>query len=308
MRRISPATYARITLLATIAIGVIIVTGAGVRVSGSGLGCPEWPTCAENSVIAPLDWHPMIEFANRVFTGLVSVLVILAVLGSLLRTPRRRDLTWLSIALVVGVGSQAVLGGLSVIYELKPQFVMAHFLLSMILLWAAIDLYNRASSPDVPAVPVVHRDYMLLGRAVFVLASAVLFVGTMVTGTGPHGGDEHVQRLGFDPHVITRVHGALVWTLILLTIITVWRLHASGASSLIIKRGEMLIGAMVLQGALGYLQYALNVPVLMVLFHVAGATIVWTLVIWLNLGFYERYEPIDLPVYDGDEVPDLSGI
>lgn len=306
--RISPRGYARITLGAAIALAVIIVTGAGVRVTGSGLGCPQWPTCEANHVVAPLHWHPIIEFANRVFTGVVSVLVILAVLGSLVRTPRRKDLTWLSLSLVFGVAAQAVLGGIAVIYELKPQFVMAHFLLSMILLWSAILLHHRANQPDSPAQPVVHRDYILLGRLLFLVAAAVLFVGTMVTGTGPHGGDEHVQRLGFSPHQIARVHGTLVWTLIALTAFTVWRLHSIGATSTLIKRGETLIAVMILQGAGGYLQYALHVPAALVLFHVAGATTVWSLVIWLNLGFYERYGEIGLKAYDGDVIPALDDV
>src|SRR3712207_5852082 len=121
--RLSPPAYRRITLAATLLLAFIIVTGGAVRLTGSGLGCPDWPTCAEDRVVAPWEYHAMIEFANRTVTGLVSAAVIVAVLGSLLRVPRRRDLVWLSLGLVAGVVGQIVLGGLTVLFELWPPLV-----------------------------------------------------------------------------------------------------------------------------------------------------------------------------------------
>src|SRR3977135_2274129 len=142
--RLSPIMFRRVTLLAVWALGFIIVTGGAVRVTGSGLGCSNWPTCTTGSVVAPWQYHAMIEFGNRVVTGIVSVAVILAVLGSMVRAPRRRDLTWLSWGLVAGLVGQIVLGGESVKHNLAPGFVMGHFLLSLLLLWDAIVLHHRA--------------------------------------------------------------------------------------------------------------------------------------------------------------------
>lgn len=249
----------------------------------------------------------MVEFVNRIFTGVVSVAVILAVLGAFFHEKRRRELMWLSLSLVLGVLGQALIGALSVYYELMPQWVMAHFLLSMVLLWAALVLHHRAKEPDSRPQLVVHRQFLVLLRFDAVLAAVVLFVGTLVTGTGPHGGDADVRRLDFDPSSITRVHGTLVWVLIAVAVFTVWRLHAAGATSTLIKRGEALIGVMVLQGAIGYLQYALHVPAGLVLVHIAGATAVWMAVIWFNLGAYERYGDVGVGVYDGAEYPDDLG-
>lgn len=303
MPRLSPQTYARITAGALVALLVIIVTGAAVRLTGSGLGCTDWPTCNSNRVVADWQFHPMVEFVNRVFTGVVSVAVILAVLGAFVRNPRRNDLLLLSFSLVLGVVAQAVLGGFTVLHKLDPRFVMAHFLLSMAIAWAALLLVHRAHQPDTKAVPVMHSDYIWLGRLMVALAIAVVFIGTMVTGTGPHSGDENVHRLGFALHHITKVHGVVAWLLIAVTVITVWRLRVAGASSTLLKRGELVVAVMLAQGVTGYTQYALHLPPALVLLHVAGSVAVFMSVLWFNFAFHERYEPIDMPVYDGDQYP-----
>ena len=178
--RLSPRAYRRITLLALLAQVFITVSGAAVRLTGSGLGCSDWPTCENNRVVAPFEYHAMIEFVNRTVTGLVSVAVILAVLGSLLRSPRRRDLTWWSLGLVGGVIGQIVLGGLTVLFELRPPFVIAHFALSMILIWNAFVLHERSKYAQSPALPVVPRNVRILGRLLVVAASITIFTGTIV--------------------------------------------------------------------------------------------------------------------------------
>ncbi|MDQ4132527.1 MAG: COX15/CtaA family protein, partial [Actinomycetota bacterium] len=131
--RLSPAAYRRVTFVAALALAFIIITGGAVRLTGSGLGCPDWPTCARDRIVAPWEYHAMVEFVNRTITGLVSVAVMLAVLGSLVRQPRRRDLTWLSLGLVAGVIGQIVLGGITVLFHLWPPLVMGHFVLSMVI-------------------------------------------------------------------------------------------------------------------------------------------------------------------------------
>ncbi len=196
-------------MFALVALGVIVVTGGAVRLTGSGLGCPHWPNC-DTGHLTPhgqTGYHAAVEFVNRTFTGLVSVAVILAVLASFLREPRRRDLTWLSFGLVVGVLAQIVLGGLTVIYGLSPPWVMAHFLVSMVLLANAVVLHVRAARPDGPLRPVVTAKVRTMGWIVVALTAVVLVTGTIVTGAGPHGGDENVRRLDVSVTTVARVHG-----------------------------------------------------------------------------------------------------
>lgn len=283
---LSPAAYRRLTLIAALAVGFIIVTGGAVRITGSGLGCPDWPACDNQRVVAPLEYHAMVEFVNRTITGLVSVAVIVAVLGALVRTPRRRDLTWLSLGLVGGVVAQIVLGGLTVLFKLKPQFVMAHFLLSLALLADAVVLYHRASQPDgaVPR-PAVGGELRLMGQLVLGAAGLAVFLGTVVTGSGPHGGDPNVERLGFAVPDVARFHGAGVILFIGLTLVTLWRLQQAGAAPGLMRAGELLVAVSAAQAGVGYVQYFTGVPVLLVGIHIAGAALVWAAAVRFLLGF-----------------------
>jgi cytochrome c oxidase assembly protein subunit 15 len=275
--RLSPAAYRRITLVATILLAVIIVTGGAVRLTGSGLGCPRWPNCTEGSLVPhdASDGHAMVEFVNRVFTGAVSLAVILAVLGSFLRVPRRRDLIWLSMGLVAGVFAQAVLGGLTVVFELRPELVMAHFLLSIVLLTNAMVLYRRAGEPPGPAHPVVAHQVHLLGKAVLVAAGVVLLTGTVVTSTGPHGGDEEARRFSLELPEVARVHGSAVVVFLGLTLVTLWRLRATHGPALVQRRLGIVLAVSVVQAGIGYYQYFNDIPALAVGFHIAGAAAVW---------------------------------
>jgi cytochrome c oxidase assembly protein subunit 15 len=273
--RLSPRAYQRITLLALLALVFIIVTGAAVRLTGSGLGCSDWPTCESNRIIAPAEYHAMIEFINRTITGLVSVVVIIAVLGSLVRTPRRRDLTWLSLGLVAGVIGQIVLGGLTVLFELRPPFVIAHFVLSILLVWNAFVLHHRAGHDGRPGLPLVPPRIRRLGRALVVLASIAVLTGTVVTGTGPHGGDEKVSRLSFDITSVARIHSEVVWLFLIVAVATLVLLRRNGTAEIVDRRAKLLVAAVVVQGAIGYTQYFTGVPPLLVLLHVAGSIVVW---------------------------------
>jgi cytochrome c oxidase assembly protein subunit 15 len=282
---LTPPTYRRITFFALLALCFIVVTGAAVRLTGSGLGCPDWPTCAENRVVAPWEYHAMVEFVNRTITGLVSVAVMLAVLGSLVRRPKRRDLLWLSLGLVAGVLGQIVLGGLTVLFELKPGFVMAHFLLSMVLIANAVVLHHRAGRPAGPTRPAVGSDLLTLGRLEVAAAALTIFLGTIVTSSGPHGGDEEAERLPFLLPDVTRLHGISVMLFLAVTLLVLWRLRKAGAGGDILRRSEVLLAVLVAQGALGYVQYFTGVPALLVGFHVAGATATWVAVLRLHLAF-----------------------
>jgi len=296
---LSPAAYRRVTLVALVALVFIVVSGAAVRLTGSGLGCPDWPTCADDRLVAPLEYHAMVEFVNRTVTGLVSVAVILAVLGSLRRQPRRRDLTWLSLGLVAGVVGQIVLGGLTVLFDLKPGFVMAHFLLSMVILADAVALHDRAGHPDDdggvgsggwPADDTwaADRDLRRLGSLAVLAAGVVLFLGTVVTSSGPHGGDETAERLQFAVPEVARFHGAAVFLFLGVTLAALWRLRSAKAPASALRRGEVVLVVSVAQAAIGYVQYFNGVPALMVGFHVAGAAAVWVATLRFRLGLGGR--------------------
>jgi cytochrome c oxidase assembly protein subunit 15 len=296
--KLSPSVYRRLTFGVTLAVAFIIVTGGAVRLTGSGLGCPDWPTCASNRVVAPWSYHAMVEFVNRTITGLVSVAVILAVLGSLVRRPRRRDLTILSAGLVAGVIGQIVLGGITVLFHLWPPLVMGHFLLSMAILADAVVLHHRAGLDDGPAgtpgapspgptarAPVVGPGLVPLGRLVVASAGLAVFLGTVVTGAGPHGGDEKVARLPFIVPDVARLHGISVMLFLGLVLVTLWRLRQDGAPAALLRRGEILLGVLVAQAAVGYVQYFTGVPVVLVGIHIAGATAVWAASVVFLLGF-----------------------
>jgi cytochrome c oxidase assembly protein subunit 15 len=278
---LTPAGYRRITLLALLALVVIVVTGAAVRLSGSGLGCTDWPTCEEGR-LAPesvTDANAMIEFVNRTFTGVVSVAVALAVLGALRRRPPRRDLTVLAVGLVVGVAAQAVLGGMVVWYGLSPWFVMAHFLLSLVLVTDAVVLHHRAGAPEGPSRPVVGRTAQVLGWLVVAAAAVVVTTGTVVTATGPHAGDDSAERFDLALPDVARVHGTAVIVLLALVLALLRVLWRDGAPTPVTDAARVLLVVLVAQAAVGYTQWFTGVPALLVGVHVLGAVAVWVAVV-----------------------------
>ncbi|MGH9027923.1 MAG: COX15/CtaA family protein [Acidimicrobiia bacterium] len=293
---LSPVAFRRITLVAALALAGIIVTGGAVRLTGSGLGCSDWPACEPGRPVAPLEYHALVEFVNRMVTGLVSVVVIVAVLGSLIRRPRRAVLVWLSLGLVAGVVGQIVLGGLTVLFELRPELVMSHFLLSMVLLADAVVLYHRAGLPDgEPTRPLVGLPVRVLGWVLVLAASVVLFTGTIVTAAGPHGGDEEVPRLSVYVPAAARVHGTsamIVVALILVTFLAVYRDHSPARVQ---HRLGVLLAVVVVQGTIGYVQYLNEIPPRLVALHIAGATAVWAATLWFLLGLSAARAPVKTP-------------
>lgn len=305
--RLSPEAYRRVCLLSVWALGFIIVTGAAVRLTGSGLGCRDWPTCAHNEVVAPWQYHAMVEFGNRMVTGLVSVAIMAAVLASAIRRPRRRDLTWLSWGLVLGLVGQIVLGGESVLHGLAPQYVMSHFMLSLVLLCDAVVLYYRSGFRDGPvdergrsravgpAMPLVPKELQVMGRLLIVAASIVIFLGTIVTSTGPHGGAPTAPRFDFSLHDVARLHSSAVILFLGLTVVTLWRMMHAGAPAEVMRRGETLLTVLLFQGAVGYLQYFSGVPAWLVEIHVTLATALWVVTLRFALGLTSRPQLVARP-------------
>lgn len=285
-RELAPSTYRRITTLALASLAIIVVTGAAVRLTGSGLGCSDWPACHEESFVSQGEYHDSIEFLNRLFTGVVSAAVILAVLGSRWRRPRRRDLTAWSWGLVAGVLAQILLGGLVVIYHLTPWLVISHFVLSMVLIWNAVILRHRAGHDGTVMPPLVSQRTVVLGRVLVGGAIAAILTGTLVTGSGPHGGDENVERLPFLIHTVARIHGGVVMTFLAIALLTGWVLRRDGANRIVWRRYSALLGVLVGQAAVGYTQYFTDVPVLLVGVHIVGATTLWISVLTFHLGLF----------------------
>ena len=213
--RLSPDAYHRICGIALGLLAMIIVTGGAVRLTGSGLGCSDWPTCEQDQFVPEADFHGWIEFGNRLLTVIVSVAVILAVLGSMARNPRRSDLVRLSWGLVAGVVAQIVLGGIVVLSHLNPWLVLGHFALSMVLVGNAVILRHRSGNhlrATRPSMPVPSEQLRSMATAITLFSVVVLTTGTFVTGSGPHAGsrDAPIPRLPFRPSDIARVHGTTV--------------------------------------------------------------------------------------------------
>ncbi|MCQ3813398.1 MAG: COX15/CtaA family protein [Acidimicrobiia bacterium] len=281
---ISPDRYQRWTRGALWSLTVIVVSGGAVRLSGSGLGCSDWPNCEEDQFVADLEYHALIEFANRLFTGVVAVAVVLAVLGSLRRSPRRADLIAWSFGLVAGVVAQIVLGALLVRTELDPRFTMGHFLLSMVLLANAALLVDLAGRDDLAARrrpgPLSRTT-----RAITTLSAVLLVSGTIVTGSGPHSGSDEAEvaaRLPFLVREVTRIHSiiAIVLLVSVLWLIRAAHLHQQTEAR---RRAEIALSLLIAQAAIGYWQYFAGVPVLLVGFHILGASLSWIAIVRLHL-------------------------
>jgi cytochrome c oxidase assembly protein subunit 15 len=297
--RLSPQAFRKVALIAVILVAVIIVTGAAVRLTGSGLGCPDWPDCSSGSLAptaAASNAHGWIEFVNRVVTALLSVAIAVTVIGAFLRKPRRVDLLWLSVGLVVGLIAQIILGALVVEELLDPPFVMGHFLLSMVLLGDAIYLYYRSGVPDRELTrPTTPRSVVWMARLLVVVVCAVLVTGTIVTGAGPHSGDagngapDHLRatRINVAIPTVARLHGSTVMVFLALVLLTLLLVVRAKASKRVLHHAEILLVVLVAQATIGYVQYFTNVPALLVGFHVAGAVLVFSATVAFGLSLYE---------------------
>lgn len=290
--RFSARTYSRVTFAALVLLCTIVVTGAAVRLSGSGLGCADWPRCNSQKFIDVSSTHGAIEQVNRLFTGLVAAGVALAVLGSYRLSERRRDLARLSWGLVAGVVGQVVLGGVVVLTDLHPLANQGHFVLSMILVSTATVLWERSrvglvAEPFESAhfAPLTRR---LVGGVVFAAVVSIL-TGTVVTGTGPHAGDEEARRFGFAIESVARLHGsAVLLTIALLLGLIVVARRRSDSWERLSGPIEALLAVAVVQGTVGYVQYFNDIPSVLVGAHVAGATALMIAVVRLACRVFSR--------------------
>jgi cytochrome c oxidase assembly protein subunit 15 len=270
-----------------VSLFAIIVTGAAVRLTGSGLGCPTWPKCNGHLVTTELDFHGAVEYGNRLVTGLVAVAAIAAALLAFLRRPFRRDLAWLGLALPLGVIGQIALGGLVVVYGLAPGFVMGHFLLSLLILVAAFALMWRSRQPDTESVPIEPRTTVLATRAMAPLAAWVLVLGTIATGAGPHPGthgDEIATRFSFKGGEtldwMIHWHGRFSTFFGLCSLALWFHLRRTGANPTLRRASTTLCLLIAAQGVVGFLQYENQLPAGLVWIHIVLATLTWVSVLW----------------------------
>ena len=294
---VSPALVRRLALASLAANVLIVITGGAVRLTGSGLGCPTWPRCTEDSYVSTREMgvHGLIEFGNRglsVVVGLVAVAALAAVFWS---RPRRASLTRLAVLVVVGVGIQGLIGGLSVRVNLNPWVVAGHFLMSMLVIAAAYALWARAGESDAPARPVVPRELRWLAYGIAGTALAVLAIGTVVTGSGPHAGDPGSPRIDIDPVLVTQLHADAVFLLLGLSVAAWLALRATAAPPAAARAAILLLGVELGQGAIGFAQYFTALPVLLVGFHLAGACAVWLAALNLLRATRQRADPTAEP-------------
>jgi cytochrome c oxidase assembly protein subunit 15 len=280
----TPDEFHKICVAALVLVGVIVVTGAAVRLTGSGLGCNDWPNCNNAKLVDVSSNHSAIEQINRLFTFVVGLAVVLAALGAWLRRPRRRDLLWLSMALVAGIPAQGVVGAVVVWTSLNPIAVQLHFVLSMVLVAVAVVLVIRSREPDDAKriSTVVPRTRHRL-RLMVVWTALAILAGTVVTGTGPHAGDQKARRFTFLSITwAARMHSAIVWIAVLMALSLLWHLRKRAHDREVLDAPLTLwMCVALLQGGVGYLQYANGVPAPLVAVHVALATTLWATSVWL---------------------------
>jgi cytochrome c oxidase assembly protein subunit 15 len=287
----SASAVRRLALGSVVANTAIVVTGGAVRLTDSGLGCPTWPRCTSDSYVptGQVAGHEVIEFGNRTLTFLLGLVALATLAAVLLHRPRRPPLARLATLAFLGIPAQAVLGGITVRTGLNPSTVAAHFLLSTAIVGLTVVLWSRSRERfDGPARRVVRPEMVLLGRGLVGVTGAVLVLGTIVTGSGPHAGDAAASRTGFDPATMAQLHADAVMLLIGLSVATAVALRAVRAPTQLRRRAVTLVGVELAQGAIGYLQYFTGLPVLLVGFHLLGAQLVWIAALRVLLGMRVR--------------------
>ena len=266
----------------------IVVTGGVVRLTGSGLGCPTWPRCTGSSFVPhrAMGVHSVIEFGNRMVTFLVAAVAIATLL--LAWRVGRPAVLRLAALLALGVPAQAVIGGITVLTDLNPWVVSLHLLVSLAMVGLAVVLIRRVGEGDGPPRPLVPPGVGWLARGVFAAGWVVLYVGTVVTGSGPHAGDLRAPRNGLDPRALSQVHADLVFLLLGLTVAAVVFVRTSDTPAGVRRAADTLLVVELLQGVVGFVQYFTGLPVAVVALHLLGAALVSAALTWLLVAARER--------------------
>ncbi|MFF9409679.1 heme A synthase [Streptomyces anandii] len=286
-----PRTVQR-AAFAALAMGVVIVvTGGAVRLTGSGLGCPTWPTCTDTSLTTTraMGFHGVIEFGNRMLTYVLCAAVGWAIVAARAQKPWRRSLTRLGWAQFWIVMGNAVLGGVVVLVGLNPYTVAAHFLLSSALIAVATVMWQRTREGDTAPRPLVGKAVHQLVWFLVVASGLLIVVGTVVTGAGPHAGDsKEVERIPVDWETVAKMHAVLAWIVVTLTFALWFVLKAVDAPPGPLHRTRELFLILLGQGVVGYVQYFTHLPEAMVALHMLGSCVMWVGVLRVLLSLRER--------------------
>lgn len=279
------ATFLYYWAIANLAANVLlVVTGGAVRVTDSGLGCPTWPQCTSGSVTphAAMGIHGLIEFGNRMLTWVLVVIAIATWVAAMRRVPVDRLSRRLATGVAMGVPLQAIIGGITVLTNLNPWIVAFHFLATMVIIslatWMVVHTRSAARGPDAgePGATdaesaVLRRFGVLLAWALYALTWVTIYLGTVVTGSGPHAGDIKAHRNGLEPTQATQLHVDAVWTLVGLTAALILLAVAAVPS---LRRAALIFGGViVVQGIIGYVQYAAGLPEVLVILHMFGSAL-----------------------------------
>ncbi len=296
----TPVSMRRLALAGVIADTVIMSTGAAVRLSASGLGCPDWPQCSAADVVASKNagqtlLNTWIEFGNRLLNFPLVIIAALIFIAAWRYRPdgrRRRDLVWLGAAQPLGVVAQAVIGGIVVLTKLNPATVSVHFLVSAAVVAAAVALHMRcaaiADTSLVPGTTPIRRDLRVISAALVAVTCLMLTAGTVVTGTGPLAGDAGVPRYPLPLEGVTQFHADIGWLLAGLSIALVLVLRLSAAPRRAVRAGWIVLAALGSQGVIGYIQYFTHLPAGLVWVHVTGSVLVWIAVLRLYFTVREQ--------------------
>ncbi|MBZ6175018.1 MULTISPECIES: heme A synthase [Streptomyces] len=288
-----PRTVQRAAFVALAMAVVIVVTGGAVRLTGSGLGCPTWPKCTDDSLTSTSEMglHGVIEFGNRMLTYVLCAAVGWAIIAARSQKPYRRSLTllgWTQFWVVMG---NAVLGGVVVLVGLNPYTVAAHFLLSTALIAVATVMWQRTREGDAAPRPLVGKAVQQLMWVLTAVSVLLIAVGTVVTGAGPHAGDSSdVPRMPVDWETVSKAHAVLAWIVVTLTFALWFVLKAVDAPKGPSARTRDLFLVLLAQGAVGYVQYFTDLPEILVGLHMLGSCLVWIAVLRVLLALRERPE------------------
>ena len=290
--------FRQIAIVTVVGVCFLTVAGAVVRLTGSGLGCDDWPNCNDERFIDVSTGHAAVEQINRLLSGVIGIPTLLLAVGAFRVRPQRAGLKMPSLAVLVTILANGVVGGMAVRGDLHPTLVQSHFVLAMISIAFGLVAVHRSAPEPVDEHRTTDRVSGVLFGVLGVLVAASLVTGTVVTGAGPHAGDETARRYGFDISTVAQIHSVTVWFAVAAFLALVVSLRRSGTDRGLTRHISTWMFLAVLQGGIGYVQYFTDVPATLVAAHVAGATALWvSTVLFLQAGLTPLISPTESEVH-----------
>jgi cytochrome c oxidase assembly protein subunit 15 len=291
--------FRQVAIVTVAGVCFLTVAGAVVRLTGSGLGCDDWPNCNNERFIDVSTGHAAVEQLNRLLSGLIAVPTLALAIGSFRVWPRRRGLRVPSLAVLGTILANGVVGGLAVLGDLHPTLVQSHFVLAMVSIAFGMLAIHRSRPEPVEGRSLSSRTAARVIVGVGALMAVALVTGTVVTGTGPHAGDETARRYGFDISTVAMIHSLAVWATVAAFLVAVVLLRRDGGYQSVSSKVSTWMFLAVLQGGIGYLQYFNGVPELLVVMHIVGSVAMWIATLQLVLNVVEPL-PAERRVHTGE--------